>query len=185
MKQVQPKKKATSMPRTLAGKTTSVDPTRDLRIQHYEVAVRLMREGKYDKAKAALQALLAEDAGELMDRVRVHLAACERQLERNKIEFQGPEEQYDYAMSLVNVGQYEDARENLEAVLKGHPTADYAHYGLAVLYSLTGRAEECLEHLGRALELNPKTRIQARLDSDFQEMADDPRFTELLYPEVT
>jgi len=26
--------------------------------------------------------------------------------------------------------------------------------------------------------------VQARVDNDFQNMADDPRFTELLYPEV-
>jgi hypothetical protein len=32
--------------------------------------------------------------------------------------------------------------------------------------------------------LNARNRIQARSDSDFQDMADDPRFTELLYPEV-
>jgi len=31
--------------------------------------------------------------------------------------------------------------------------------------------------------LNPQNRFQARNDSDFQQMADDPRFTELLYPE--
>lgn len=173
------------MPRTLAGKTVSLDPARKQRIQHYEVAVRLMREGKYEKAKSALEALLADDAGDLVDRVRVHLTACQRQLEKSKIDFHSPEEQYDYAISLLNTGYYEDAREHLEAILKPHPAADYAHYGLAILYSLTGRAEDCLEQLGRAITLNPRNRIQARLDSDFQEMADDPRFTELLYPEVS
>ena len=40
-------------------------------------------------------------------------------------------------------------------------------------------------HLSRAIELNNQNRIQARSDSDFQDMADDPRFTELLYPEVS
>jgi len=38
-----------------------------------------------------------------------------------------------------------------------------------------------LEHLAKAIELSPRNRIQARSDSDFQDMADDPRFTELLY----
>ena len=144
-----------------------------------------MREGKYDKAKAALEALLASDAGDLVDRVRVHLAACHRQLEKHNIDFRTPEERYDYAISLLNTGYYEDAREHLEAILKQQPEADYGHYGLAILYSLTGRAEDCLEQLGRAISFNPRNRIQARLDSDFQEMTDDPRFTELLYPEVS
>jgi hypothetical protein len=33
--------------------------------------------------------------------------------------------------------------------------------------------------------MNPQNRIQARGDTDFNDMADDPRFTELLYPEAT
>jgi hypothetical protein len=39
-------------------------------------------------------------------------------------------------------------------------------------------------NLARAIELNPKNRLQARADNDFLSMQDDPRFTELLYPEV-
>ena len=173
------------MPRILAGKTNaSADPARKHQIQQYEIAVRLMREGKYEKAKTALEALLSSNAGELVDRARVHLAACQRQMKKNSISFDSPEEQYDYAISLLNTGYYEDAREQFDVILKKHPSADYAYYGLAVMYSLTSHAEECLEQLGRAIELNSGNRIQARLDSDFQEMADDPRFTELLYPEV-
>jgi tetratricopeptide (TPR) repeat protein len=185
MKQAQSKKKPAQMPRVLAGKpAVNADPGRKQRIQHYETAVRLMREGKYEKAKAALEALLSGDAGDLVDRARVHLAACQRQLEKSSIIFQNPEEQYDYAISLLNTGYYEDAREHLDSILKKNASADYAHYGLAIMNSLTGRAEECLEQLGRAIQLNPRNRIQARLDSDFQDMADDPRFTELLYPEM-
>ena len=179
------KKKTTIMPRILEGKIDAIaDPARMQRIQHYETAVRLMREGKYDKAKAALERLLSADAGDLVDRARVHLAACERQMKKAAVSFHSPEEQYDYAISLLNTGFYEDAREQFEAILRKHPTADYAHYGLAVMHCLTGRAEDCLEQLARAIELNPQNRIQARLDSDFQEITDDPRFTELLYPEI-
>jgi hypothetical protein len=49
---------------------------------------------------------------------------------------------------------------------------------------MTGDSHTCLEHLTEAIRQNPQNRIQARGDSDFQDMADDPRFTELLYPEV-
>jgi outer membrane protein assembly factor BamD (BamD/ComL family) len=179
------KKKTTTMSRILAGKPDAIaDPARKQRIQHYETAVRLMREGKYEKAKAALEALISSDAGDLVDRARVHLTACERQMKKNAVSFHSPEEQYDYAISLLNTGFYEDAREQFEGILKKHPTADYAHYGLAVMHCLTGRAEDCLEQLALAIALNPQNRIQARLDSDFQEMSDDPRFTELLYPEI-
>ncbi len=186
MKEAQPKKKMTAMPRIIAGKPPVMnDPGRKQRIQQYETAVRLMRDGKYEKAKTALEALLSEGAGDLLDRARVHMTACQRQLEKKQISFNSPEEQYDYAISLLNTGYYEDAREHFDAIVKKHPSADYAYYGLAVMHSLTSRSEDCLEQLGRAIELNPRNRIQARLDSDFQEMFDDPRFTELLYPEIS
>ncbi len=52
-----------------------------------------------------------------------------------------------------------------------------------MLECLTGRTTESLQHLAEAIRLNPGNRFQARNDSDFRNMADDPRFTELLYPE--
>ena len=62
--------------------------------------------------------------------------------------------------------------------------ADYAFYGLALLASMTGDTQKCIDHLTEAIRLNSQNRFQARLDSDFADVADDPRFTELLYPEA-
>jgi len=43
--------------------------------------------------------------------------------------------------------------------------------------------EDSLRRLDEALRLNAALRFQARNDSDFQNLAEDPRFTELLYPD--
>jgi len=75
-------------------------------------------------------------------------------------------------------------RAQLKRIVTDNDNADYAFYGLAVLASMTGDSHTCLEHLTEAIRHNPRNRIQARSDSDFQDMADDPRFTELLYPEI-
>ena len=114
----------------------------------------------------------------------MYLAACIAQSKKSGAEFSSPEEKYDYAISLLNDGQYEDAREHLNEILAGNENADYAFYGLAVLASMTGDTQTCLEKLTEAIRLNALNRIQARSDSDFQDMSDDPRFTELLYPEA-
>ncbi|WP_370245809.1 tetratricopeptide repeat protein [Acidipila sp. EB88] len=87
-------------------------------------------------------------------------------------------------MACINNGDFEEAREQFEAILERDDTADYVHYGLAMLHSMTNQAEGSLHHLQRAIELNPHNRILARSDVDFRQMADDPRFTELLYPEA-
>ncbi len=165
-------------------KTRPVDKAHEHALQHYQSAVQLMQEGKFEKARAAFEKLIPTAPPELLERSKVYLAACERNAKQAELTFPTTGEQYDYAISLLNTGDYEDARDQLEGILKKDAKADFAHYGLAVLDSMTGQAEECLEHLIIAIQLNPQNRIQARSDSDFQDMADDPRFTELLYPET-
>ncbi len=153
--------------------------------QPYQSAVQLVQQGKYDKALAALEKLLPSAPPELVERCRMYIATCQRQLEKSNLQFSTPEERYDYAVSQLNQGFYEEcSASSLQPVANGSPGADYAFYGLAVLDSITGRTQECLGNLERAIELNQKNRLQARSDGDFQNMADDPRFTELLYPEV-
>ncbi|MGA7343887.1 MAG: tetratricopeptide repeat protein [Terracidiphilus sp.] len=152
--------------------------------QHYQTAVQLLQQGKYEKALTALEKLLPEAPMELKERCQMYINTCQRQLEKPSLTFLTPGEHYDYAVSQLNTGDYEDAREQFNNILSGHPGADYAFYGLAVLDAITGRVQDCLSNLARAIELNPKNRLQARVDNDFQSMVDDPRFTELLYPEV-
>lgn len=147
--------------------------------------MQLLQEGKFEKARPLFEKLVHNGAPELLERSRTYLAVCERNGRKNGLAFSNPEERYDYAISLLNNGHYEDARDQFESLLKDDTLVDYAHYGLAILNSITGQAEECLDHLHKAIDLNPQNRIQARGDTDFNDMADDPRFTELLYPEAT
>jgi len=144
----------------------------------------LLQQGKFEKAMVMLEKLLPDAPIEIKDRCRIYINTCRRQMEKANLMFQTPEEHYDYAISQLNTGYYEEAREQFNVILTTHPNADYAYYGLAVLESITGHAPDCLSNLARAIELNPKNRLQARVDNDFQNMLDDPRFTELLYPEV-
>jgi tetratricopeptide (TPR) repeat protein len=172
-------------PKTIQGKVrTMADPAQQKSVQEYEAALKAMQDGKFDKASDTFRKLIAQAPPEIAERARVYLDACSRQAAKQDRKFGGPEEQYDYAISLLNTGLYDEAREQLETILAREPKADYALYGLSILESMTGQAEQCLEHLAQAIGINPQNRIHARVDSDFQDMADDPRFTELLYPEV-
>ncbi len=175
---------ASKRTRTLAGSVaTPVDETRAQALKQYETALHMMQQGKYEQAHAAFNEMLATSPPDLAHSVRMYINACVQQISKGKTEFQSHEEHYDYAISLLNSGHYEDAREQFRAILAENESADYAFYGLAVLSSMTGEANTCLQHLMEAIRLNGRNRIQARADSDFQDMADDPRFTELLYPE--
>jgi tetratricopeptide (TPR) repeat protein len=167
-----------------AKKSMVEDPRFAQALQSYEAGLRAMQEHKFDKAKPHFQKVLAGPVRELIDRANVHLNICNQHLERSATtQFKTSEEHFDYAVSLMNVGDYVTAREHLDKLLKQNSKADYVIYGLAALDCLTGHVEDSLKRLDEALRLNPQLRYQARNDSDFQNLAEDPRFTELLYPD--
>jgi len=160
------------------------DPRVTQALQNYEAGLRALQEHKFEKAKPLFQKVLAGPSKELTDRATVHLSICNQHLERSTTQqFKSVEEHYDYAVSLMNVGDYVTAREHIEKLLKQAPKTDFVVYGLAALDCLTGHVEDSLKHLDEALRLNSSLRYQARNDSDFHNLAEDPRFTELLYPD--
>lgn len=161
------------------------DPRYPQTVQSYEQALKAMQNQKFDRAKPLLEKVISGPVWELADRARLHLNICNQQLSKASANFKSPEEHYDYSISLMNMGDYVTAREHLEKLSSQHPKLDFVWYGLAVLECLTGRFPESLQHLAEAIRLNRNCRFQARNDSDFRNLADDPRFTELLYPEVT
>jgi len=160
------------------------DPRVTQALQNYESGLRALQEHKFEKAKPLFEKVLAGPSKELIDRAAVHLSTCNQHLERSTTQqFKNVEEHYDYAVSLMNVGDYVTAREHIEKLLKQSPKTDFVIYGLAALDCLTGHVEDSLKHLDEALQLNAGLRFQARNDSDFHNLAEDPRFTELLYPD--
>jgi len=159
------------------------DPRYSQAVGNYQAGLKAMQERKFERAKALLQKVVEGQSRELADRAALHLSSCNQQLARSSTSFKTSEEHYDYAVALMNQGNYEDARAHLEKILKQNSKSDFAMYGLAVLDCLQGRVEDSLRHLDQAIRLNPAHRIHARNDTDFQNLADDPRFTELLYPE--
>jgi tetratricopeptide (TPR) repeat protein len=160
-----------------------VDPKFAQAVQNYETGLRAMQERKFDKAKVAFQKVLDGTSRELGDRARVHLSTCNQLTAKSELHFQTPEEHYDYAVSLINQGDYVSAREHLEKLHKNPAQRDYVLYGLAALDCLTGHLEDALRRLGEAISANAQLRYQARNDGDFHNLAEDPRFTELLYPD--
>ena len=170
-------------PKLVAKKQVAEDPHHTQAVQSYELGVRALQEHKFEKARGHLQKVLAGPNKSLLDRAKLHLQTCDHHLEKPALQFKTSEEHFDFAVSLINIGDYVSAREHLEKLLKQQPKSDYVLYGLAALSCLTGHVEEALKTLDEAIQVSPALRFQARNDSDFQNLAEDPRFTELLYPD--
>lgn len=154
-------------------------------VQNYEAGLKAMQEHKFERAKGLLEKVVKGASRELADRAAVHMNTCNQQLARGSTSFKTPEEHYDFAVSLMNAGDYDGAKSHLEKIQKQSPKADYAVYGLAALSCLMHKPEDALRYLATAIKMNPMNRLQARNDTDFHNLADDPRFTELLYPEAS
>jgi tetratricopeptide (TPR) repeat protein len=161
------------------------DPRFTHAVQQYEAGLKAMQTHKYDRAKVCFEKVMEGASPELADRAAVHLNTCNQHLSQATTKFKTGEEQYDYAISLMNMGDYLAARENFEALAKKYPQLDYIWYGMAALNCLMGHFPESITSLNEAIRLNPANRFQARNDSDFKNLADDPRFTELLYPDTS
>jgi tetratricopeptide (TPR) repeat protein len=162
-----------------------LDPRFAQAVQNYEAGLKAMQEHKYERAKTLLEKVSESGVRELGDRASIHLSTCNQQIGKSSSSaFKTAEEHYDFAVSLINGGNFDDARAHLEKILKQNSKADYAHYGMAALECLTGHFEPALKSLNDAIRLNPANRFQARNDSDFDRLSDDPRFTEVLYPET-
>jgi tetratricopeptide (TPR) repeat protein len=163
----------------------SEDPRFAQAVQNYEAGLKALQAHKYEKAKIFFEKVVAGPSPELADRASVHLSSCNQQMNRASATFKTPEEQFDYAVSLMNLGDYVTARENFDQLGKKYPKLDFVWYGMAALNCLTGRFPEAISNLSEAIRLNRANRYQARNDSDFKNLADDPRFTELLYPDTS
>jgi tetratricopeptide (TPR) repeat protein len=170
-------------PKVTLKKQVTEDPRHTQAVKSYEDGLRFLQERKFEKAKANLQKALNSPDKALVDRAQVHIAACDHHLETLALNFKSSEEHFDYAISLMNTGDYVTAREHFDKLIKQDPKSDYVLYGIAALHCLTGHPEDSLRTLSEAIQTNPALRFQARNDTDFQNLAEDPRFTELLYPD--
>jgi tetratricopeptide (TPR) repeat protein len=160
-----------------------VDPAVQQQLKQYEEGVQAFHEQKFQKAKAALEKVVAGPAKELADRAMMHLRIVEQRMARAAAAPRSPEDHYQQGVAMMNLGRWDDAREHLIKARKLAPKADHIIYAMAALDCLTGEAESAMENLKTAIALRPENRYHARNDEDFAFLQEDPRFTELLYPE--
>lgn len=159
-------------------------PARQQQLKAYEEALRQFQQQRYVKAKQAFEKVLEGPGGELCDRARVHLRICEQRSSGSAAAAaKSTEDHYTHGVALMNLGRWDEAREHFDRALKSQPKADHIVYAMAALDCLTGEADAALEKLKLAIQLRPENRYHARNDEDFSFLQEDPRFTELLYPE--
>ena len=178
------KHKALGKHRNISLLQDSADPAIVSQLRAYEEGLRVFRQTKFQRAKQLFERVVEGPNKELVDRARVHIRICDQRFSTtSEPSLKSAEDHYNQGIAMMNLGRWDDAREHLDRARKAAPKADHIVYAMAALDCLTGEAESSMQNLKVAIQLRPENRYRARNDEDFAFLHEDPRFTEILYPE--
>jgi tetratricopeptide (TPR) repeat protein len=152
-------------------------------LSSFEAAMKLFHARKLREARDLFAIAAEGPERDVAQRARLHIAMCDRRLEKAPVTFGSAEDYYTYGIALINTRNYSEARIHLQRGLEIAPRADHIHYALALAQALGGDSNGAFESLKRAIELEPRNRLIARQDTDFAPVAHQHPFDELLYPE--
>ncbi len=151
-----------------------------------EDALRLLHKKQYAKAKERLTKVVTAfpDETEVLARAQSFLKVCERQLMSHKETASSPAEVFDQAVFYHNSGQHECALETYSRALKlSKKDQDHIYYAMAATELSMGNTEAALQNLETAIQMNQENRFFANNDPDFQILATDKKFQELIHPD--
>jgi thioredoxin-like negative regulator of GroEL len=136
----------------------------------FQQAAGLIQRHAYDEAARALRTLLDRHPGEraVLDRARVFLELCERELQRKPAVPKTVEERITAATAALNDGDEVSAERLVKGVLADHPRHDLALYLMAIVHARRGAADAAMATLSQAVSVSPEIRAQAKYDADFE-----------------
>ncbi len=151
-------------------------------VKDFEAGVRLFQKEKFDKAQEIFEKLVNSPAREVAARARVHLQLCRQKLNpRERLPAaKTAEDYYNLGVVETNARAFDSALEHLTKADKMTPNQEHIQYALAALHALQGHTDAALEYLTATIKLKPGNRTRARLDGDFESLAADPRFRQLV-----
>jgi tetratricopeptide (TPR) repeat protein len=149
----------------------------------FENAMQAFHARDFARAKKLFEQAIGGLSREMAHVARLHVRMCEQRLVQAEPELRTPDELYHYAVGLINQRRLEEAEAKLRKALEGAPKADYIHYALGIARGLRGDLDEAAQHIGRAIELDPRNRAIARADHDFLEFGKNPPVREVVFGE--
>jgi tetratricopeptide (TPR) repeat protein len=123
----------------------------------------------------------------LLDRARVYLEICERELKKRPAASRTGltlEERLTTATAALNNGDDQQAEELARSVLGDDPKHDLALYLLAAIHARRGATADALELLAKVIAISPEASAQARSDDDFAPLHGDDAFWRLTEPPI-
>ena len=148
----------------------------------YESGVRGLQRHDYPAAAESFRQVLQRypEERELIERARLYLRVCERETAQRPAGPQTTAERVYAATMSLSAGDSDAALGHVRRALDQEPASHHAHYMMAVIHSTRAETAKAVEHLRRAIELNPDSRSLARQDADLERLRESPTVKSLL-----
>ena len=157
-------------------------------LELFEKAVKALGKKDFERARDLLETLIDQHAQEreLVERARAYRAVCERaQEKRPHFRPKGFDDLLNYGVYLHNRGEFEDAIKYLQQAAEIHPRNEHVLYCLAAAFSRSVDTTGALKARRSAIGVSSSNRGQAKSDSDFDPIREDPDFVALVYPQAS
>ncbi len=145
-------------------------------IDNFGKALEKLYGGKYEQAAKLFESVVESAADvQLADRARQHLGICRSRT----AEESGGDDPYLRAVFEKNNGNLEQALE-LCKKQKGAKSDERYAYLMASIQALAGDEDDALKWLETSIRLEPKNRVHAYHDPDFEPLRERDEFAELI-----
>ena len=153
-------------------------PTYHEAVAMYERGLQALQRRDFAASADALRTVIERypDERELLERARLYLKVCERELEPKEPSPKTADEWVYAATVALNQGDEPNALLHLQRALAADARHDHAHYMMAVASARRSDVNAALDHLRRAVALNPENRSIARQDPELDSLRDAPAF---------
>lgn len=148
----------------------------------YERGLQALQRRDFAASADALRTVIERypDERELLERARLYLKVCERELEPKEPTPKTADEWVYAATVALNAGDEATAHRHLQRALAEDARHDHAHYMMAVVSTRRNDSSAALEHLRQAVSLNAENRSLARQDPDLDALRDEAAFKNAL-----
>jgi tetratricopeptide (TPR) repeat protein len=157
-------------------------PTYHEAVAMYERGLQALQRRDFAASAEALRTVIERypDERELLERARLYLKVCERELEPKEPAPKTADEWVYAATVALNAGDETTAQRHLQRALGEDTRHDHAHYMMAVVSARRNDTPAALDHLRQAVSLNPENRSLARQDPELDALRDEGAFKAVL-----
>lgn len=153
-------------------------PTYHEAVAMYERGLQALQRRDFAASADALRTVIERypDERELLERARLYVKVCERELEPKEPAPKTADEWVYAATVSLNQEDEANALLHLQRALAADARHDHAHYMMAVASVRRNDVNAAIDHLRRAVALNPENRSIARQDPELDTIREAPGF---------